>query len=504
MNLYSRKRKWKWLLGLFALLIFGSTIFYTDHLVRQIKEADQKNLHIWADAVNRKAALVNYTENFFRQIQEEERRRVELLAEAYKRLILTEDQADLTFYLNMLENNKTIPVLLTDQDQNILSATNIDIDLSKTKKLEGELLQEFTKYPPIEVPYMKGKRNYLYYTDSRLFSELHEVLNDLNQSFISEVVLNAASVPALIIDSTRTHILAYGNIESTLLADSASRQKIIHEMLVANKPIPITLTEHGKCLVIYRNSYLMNQLKYYPFIQLGIIGLFLLVAYSLFSSARKSEEDQVWVGMAKETAHQLGTPMSSMLAWMELMRMDGLQHPAIDEMGNDLIRLETITERFSKIGSQPHLEPANILEVVSSTLDYLKPRTSKKIHFVVNNLTQRDELYVPLNIPLFEWVIENLVKNAIDAMGGAGTFSITIQEDQKHVILDFSDTGKGIPRSQHKVIFKPGYSSKKRGWGLGLTLTRRIVHSYHKGKIFVKSSQLNGGTTFRVILSKKK
>jgi len=158
MNLYSRKRKWKWLLGLFALLIFGSTIFYTDHLVRQIKEADQKNLRIWADAVNRKAALVNYTDNFFRQIQEEERRRVELLAEAYKRLIVTDDQADLTFYLNMLEKNKTIPVLLTDENYNILSATNIDIDLSTTKKLEGALLQEFTKYPPIEVPYMKGKK----------------------------------------------------------------------------------------------------------------------------------------------------------------------------------------------------------------------------------------------------------------------------------------------------------------------------------------------------------
>ena len=504
MNLYSRKRKWKWLLGLFALLIFGSTIFYTDHLVRQIKEADQKNLRIWADAVNRKAALVNYTDNFFRQIQEEERRRVELLAEAYKRLIVTDDQADLTFYLNMLEKNKTIPVLLTDENYNILSATNIDIDLSTTKKLEGALLQEFTKYPPIEVPYMKGKKNFLFYTDSRLFSELHEVLNDLNQSFISEVVLNSASVPALIIDSTKSQILAFGNIDSILLADSASRNKIIQELSVANVPIPITLSEHGKCLVIYRNSFLMNQLKYYPFIQLGIIGLFLLVAYSLFSSARKSEEDQVWVGMAKETAHQLGTPMSSMLAWMELMRMDGLEHPAISEMEKDLIRLETITERFSKIGSQPYLEAANILEVISETFDYLEPRTSRKIQFRVNNQTNKDELYIPLNVPLFEWVIENLVKNAIDAMGGVGTFTITIQEVHKHVILDFTDTGKGIPRSQQRVIFKPGFTNKKRGWGLGLSLARRIVHSYHKGRIFVKSSQPNVGTTFRVILNKKK
>ncbi len=502
MELYARKRRWKWLLLLAAFMIFGGTFIYTSHLVEKVRTEEQKNLRLWVDAVNRKAQMVSYTESFFRQIKEEERRRVELLAGAYRRLATSEDMADLTFFLDMIEKNKTIPVVLTDSHRNIQGAANVDFDLKKVKRLEGEILEQFSKYPPIPFEYLKGRTHYLYYTDSRLFSELQEVLNDLDRSFIDEVVVNSASVPVLITDSLRSRILAQGNIDSVLLRQYPSVEALTDFLKSENEPIRITLSQYGTCYVFYRDSYLLTQLRYFPFVQLGIIGLFLMVAYFLFSTARRSEQNQVWVGMARETAHQLGTPMSSLMAWMELLKMEEVQHPAIPEIEKDIRRLETITERFSKIGSKPQLENNDVLKIINDSLEYLKTRTSRKVQYLVDNKTGKNSLPIPCNVYLLEWVIENLIKNAVDAMGGIGTFTVVIQEDPKHIILDFTDTGKGIPRSKHKTIFQPGYTSKKRGWGLGLSLARRIVNDYHKGRIFVKNSQPGVGTTIRVILKK--
>lgn len=502
MELYTRKRRWKWLLLLAAFMIFGGTFLYTGHLVEKVRNEEQKNLRLWVDAVNRKAQMVSYTETFFRQIKEEERRRVELLAGAYRRLANSEDMADLTFFLEMIEKNKTIPVVLTDAEGNIQGAANVDFDVKKVKRLEGELLEKFSKYQPIPFEYLRGRTHYLYYTDSRLFSELQDVLNDLDRSFIDEVVINSASVPVLITDSLRSRIIASGNIDSTLLHQYPSVEALTDFLKSENEPIRINLSQYGTCFVFYLDSYLLTQLRYYPFVQLGIIGLFLMVAYFLFSTARRSEQNQVWVGMARETAHQLGTPMSSLMAWMELLKLEEINHPAIAEMEKDIRRLETITERFSKIGSRPQLENHDILKIIHDSLEYLKTRTSRKVNYIVENKTGQHELLIPCNASLLEWVIENLVKNAVDAMGGVGTFTVSVQEDNGHVILDFTDTGKGIPRSRFRTIFQPGYTSKKRGWGLGLSLARRIVQEYHRGKIFVKSSQPGQGTTLRVVLKK--
>ena len=502
MELYARKRTWKWLLLLAAFMIFGGTFVYTGHLVDKVRKEEQKNLRLWVDAVNRKAQMVSYTETFFRQIKEEERRRVELLAGAYRRLATAEDMADLTFFLEMIEKNKTIPVVLTDSKGNIQGAANVDFDPKKVKRLEGELLEKFSKYPPIPFEYLRGRTHYLYYTDSRLFSELQDVLDDLDRSFIDEVVVNSASVPVLITDSLRSRIISQGNIDTALMKHYPSVEALTEFLKSENEPIRINLSQYGTCYVFYRDSYLLTQLRYYPFVQLGIIGLFLMVAYFLFSTARRSEQNQVWVGMARETAHQLGTPMSSLMAWMELLKMEGVEHQAIPEMEKDIRRLETITERFSKIGSRPQLESNDILKIIHDSLEYLKTRTSRKVHYLIENKTGKPSLHIPCNVYLLEWVIENLVKNAVDAMGGVGTFTVVIQEDPRHVIIDFTDTGKGIPRSKHKTIFQPGYTSKKRGWGLGLSLARRIVRDYHRGRIFVKSSQPGIGTTIRVILRK--
>jgi signal transduction histidine kinase len=251
--------------------------------------------------------------------------------------------------------------------------------------------------------------------------------------------------------------------------------------------------------VFYKDSFLLTQLKYYPYVQFFIIGLFLLAAYFLFSTARKEEQNQVWVGMAKETAHQLGTPLSSLVAWVEILKMKNLDEDTITEIQKDVRRFEIITQRFSNIGSLPKLEKENIIKVIYDAVDYVKARSSKKVIFSIN-LPKDYEYAVPLNIPLFEWVIENLCKNAIDAMDGEGAIDIAVTEESHLVNIDITDTGKGIPKSKFKTVFKPGYTSKKRGWGLGLTLCKRIIEIYHYGKIYVRTSTLGKGTTFRITI----
>ena len=229
--------------------------------------------------------------------------------------------------------------------------------------------------------------------------------------------------------------------------------------------------------------------------------MFLLAASLLFSTARKAEQNQVWVGMAKETAHQLGTPLSSLMAWVEIFKMKNVDPETIKEIEKDVFRLQTITQRFSNIGSLPKLEVQNLVTVMYDSVKYISARTSQKVHFSVN-LPEEFECNILINKPLFEWVTENLFKNAIDAMDGEGRIDIVITEEIGNIYIDISDTGKGIPKSKFKTIFKPGFTSKQRGWGLGLTLSKRIIDIYHNGKIFVKSSVLSKGTTFRIVLEK--
>jgi two-component system, sporulation sensor kinase D len=305
----------------------------------------------------------------------------------------------------------------------------------------------------------------------------------------------------IITDSTRQKAIDWGNIPEKKIKDPVWLKDMLHTMEAQNTPIPVNLAGTGTRYIYYKDSFLLTQLKYYPYVQLAIIGLFLFIAYLLFSYARRSEQNQVWVGMAKETAHQLGTPLSSMVAWIELLKLKGLDPETVKEIEKDVYRLETITDRFSKIGSTARLEKANLMEVIGETIGYLKLRTSSKITYEIHPSAHK-EIFAPINRHLFEWVLENLVKNAVDAMEGNGSIIIEVTEDPKHVMIDVTDTGKGIPKSRFKTIFNPGYTSKTRGWGLGLTLSRRIMQNYHAGKIFVKSSTLNKGTTFRLMLKK--
>jgi RNase H-fold protein (predicted Holliday junction resolvase) len=498
LDIYIQKRKWKWLLLAFAFLIIGASLWYTNILVEKIAKDERKKVETWAGAVQKKASLVRYTEEFFEKIKVEERKRVELWAEATKRLIEADNTEDLTFYSEIISGNTNIPVVLTDDEGNITAAKNVDFNSDSIKILTGKLKKEYTEYDPIVVTY-GSKKSYLYYKESKLFTGLRNVLNDLIKSFISEVVINSASVPVIITDSSKSTIIAFGNVDSLKISDKDYANEMISAMQTQNKPIEIKLSGLGASYVFYKDSFLLTQLKYYPYVQFFIIGLFLLAAYFLFSTARKEEQNQVWVGMAKETAHQLGTPLSSLVAWVEILKMKNLDEDTITEIQKDVRRFEIITQRFSNIGSLPKLEKENIIKVIYDAVDYVKARSSKKVIFSIN-LPKDYEYAVPLNIPLFEWVIENLCKNAIDAMDGEGAIDIAVTEESHLVNIDITDTGKGIPKSKFKTVFKPGYTSKKRGWGLGLTLCKRIIEIYHYGKIYVRTSTLGKGTTFRITI----
>jgi two-component sensor histidine kinase len=483
-----------------ALIIVAASLYYTNILVNEIRKDERKNVQIWADAIYQKADLVNYTNKLFDQLKIEERKRVSIVAEAQRRILIANTNEDLNFFLSIIGENTTIPVIVTDKKGNIMTSRNTSLSDS-VKILEGSLKEEFSVYPPIEVNYIFNSKIYLYYKDSNIFAKLKSVLDDLIRSFFSEVVINSASVPVIITDSTGKIPFAYGSIPEINMKDTAWVLGTLKNMASQNTPIKVDLADTGVHYIYYQDSFLLTQLKYYPIVQLGVIFIFLMIAYLLFSYARKSEQNQVWVGMAKETAHQLGTPLSSMVAWMELLKLKGLDEETIREIEKDVQRLETITDRFSKIGSATRLEKTNIVSVVHNTIAYLRSRVSNKITFEIKPGPEK-EIIIPLNLHLFEWVIENLTKNAVDAMECSGKITIDITEDVDHIHIDICDTGKGIPKSRFKTIFRPGYTSKARGWGLGLTLTKRIVENYHSGKIYVKSSALNKGTTFRIILKK--
>ncbi len=335
---------------------------------------------------------------------------------------------------------------------------------------------------------------------SEAYKEVQRV--DVEQQ-ISPLVLKIIQsnnyIPVILCDS-KMRIISYANLDKNKAKDTAYLYRQLKIMQAQNKPIVIDLGDGVKNYLFYKDSKVLTELSYYPVIQLLVALIFLLVIFVAARTTKKAEEHYLWVAMSKETAHQIGTPLSSLVAWIEMLKISGLDQRLITEVEKDVQRLEKITERFSKIGSKPELQPTDLYKVIMDTVEYLKRRSPKRVKYHIIFET-KDPVIVNLNAPLFEWVIENLAKNAIDAMSGKGEIKIRVVEKDKNVIIDFSDQGKGIPSKYHKQIFKPGYTTKKYGWGMGLALVKRIVETYHNGRIFVLSSS-NKGTTFRIILKK--
>jgi anti-sigma regulatory factor (Ser/Thr protein kinase) len=329
-------------------------------------------------------------------------------------------------------------------------------------------------------------------------------LTDSSQDveFLSIVIENNNTVPVILTDEYDS-IISVRNFDAKRISDKEFIRKNLKKIKEKNKPIKIDLENGHFNFIYYKDSIILTLLIFYPYIQLGIILLFILVSYLAFNSSQKAEQNQVWVGMSKETAHQLGTPTSSLAGWIEVLQQKYPEISITQELARDVERLEKVTERFSRIGSKPALTNENIISIISRTVDYLKSRTSSKVKFIADFNSLR-EVFVPINSALFEWVIENVSKNAIDAMEGNGEITFRITETERSALIDISDTGKGIPKSAFNKIFNPGFTTKQRGWGLGLSLAKRIVEEYHNGRIFVRYSEVGKGSCIRIIMNKDK
>lgn len=326
-----------------------------------------------------------------------------------------------------------------------------------------------------------------------------------NLTFINqEIIQQNTSIPVIVVDAQNNPI-EYRNIGFRKNITEEEKNKLLQKELVKMKaqyePIP---TEDA--LVYYRNSELLTSLRFYPYIQLSVILVFGVLAYAVFNQSKVAEQNRVWAGLTKETAHQLGTPIASLMAWIDYLKNSPVweeNKEVIQEMDKDVVKLRMVTERFSSIGSKPSIQLENVFSVIDEAISYLRPRISSKVDIKINGYANNIEAMI--NKPLFEWVIENICKNAVDAMKGQGSIAIDIiKESEKFVIVDITDTGKGMDKNLYKKVFNPGFTTRQRGWGLGLTLAKRIIEGYHKGKIFVKTSELGKGTTFRIVLQGSK
>jgi signal transduction histidine kinase len=325
---------------------------------------------------------------------------------------------------------------------------------------------------------------------------------DAEISLESKIIGNNHNIP-MIITTEKDSITEWSNLDVQKSKQSSFLLKQLSIMKSQNKPIVISYMANNENIILniyYRDSDLLTKLKYYPVALILILVLFASVIYLFFKSNKVAEQNKLWTGMAKETAHQIGTPLSSLLGWIEILRLENTDENTVKEIENDVFRLNTIAERFSKIGSIPKLKKLDIVYVTNTSFEYLKSRSSKQVEFTF--IAPKKEILVQINQQLFSWVIENLVKNAIDAMEGKGKIKLQISEEETNVLVSITDTGKGISKNLQQKIFSPGYTTKKRGWGLGLSLAQRIIQDYHNGKISVLKSEMNKGTTFLITLKK--
>ncbi len=398
-DIYNTRRVWKWALVIISIILVGNFLYFSNNLVKDLSKQERDRMQIWADATKELATMSVTTDSA--------------------------STANVNFLLGIIEANDNIPVLLVDEQDNILLHRNF-------------VLPDRTD-------------------DLGLYS-----LSPENETFLNKKLKS--------------------------LKNSSNRIDIKLEGAI---------TQH----LYYEDSTLLRRLQIFPYVLLGVLIVFVLVVYFALISIKKAEQNKVWVGLSKETAHQLGTPISSLMAWMQMLETTDLDSTIVTDMNKDVNRLSVIADRFSKIGSKPEMELAFINESVINSLEYMRTRISQRVKLSIH--IDSEECGVLLCLSLFEWVMENLTKNAVDAMQGVGQIDITVSSNINTVFIDVKDTGKGIARKNFKNVFNPGYTTKKRGWGLGLTLVKRIIEEYHGGHIYVKESEIDKGTTFRIELPRK-
>lgn len=400
LNIYEIRRYGTIIFMVVSLAVVGVFLYFSDSLVKDLSEQERSRMQIWADAT--------------REI-------VKASADDSGGA-----SSSIDFLLSIIEGNSNIPVLLTDDEGNIMMHRNF---------------------------------------------RLPEPVDSLSPLDISEKNL--------------------GFLKGKL-----------DDMRHTPNVIKIDMDEAGCQYLYYEDSRLLKALSYYPYIQIVVLMAFILIVYYAVSSTQRAEQNKVWVGLSKETAHQLGTPISSLLAWMELLDGMGVDHETVAEMNKDVKRLSTIASRFSKIGSRPSMDNEDLNEVAIRSAEYMSTRISRRINFSI--IPSDHPLPVKLSAPLTEWVMENLIKNAVDAMEGSGSITVRIYTEKENAVVDITDTGKGISRKHLKTIFNPGFTTKSRGWGLGLTLARRIIEEYHEGRIYVKQSEPGAGSTFTIEIPLRK
>jgi two-component system, sporulation sensor kinase D len=528
MNLYHRKQRWKIaLLGIAAVLVVIS-IWISLSIVDKVQQREVERVQQWADNVKRKSELVNLTNRSFEQlsqalsaIQKRDLHTVEIwtmvIEEANKPL------ADYSFVIKLLSELSTVPMIVTDMENNVVTSYNLPVldttiqhfvrgtypdrdkrfrdSVARAAKMDSltSFLPVWEKnHDPILMDLYWGEQQKVFYYDFGFFQsaeleQLKYLRDSLLNAFSTELVTNNYLVPVLFMNCDSREIIST-NMPAFIKHDGP----VEHAKLPATDSILVDLGSGNDGVIYFEQFPELVQMRYFPFVQFFIIGLFLLIAYLVFSTFRKAEQDQVWVGMAKETAHQLGTPISSLMAWNELLAAQGVDGSITKEIDKDINRLNTVTNRFSKIGSEAALEEIELQDIVKKAVEYLKPRISSKIDFVFTG--EAHDMKTMANPALLEWVIENIVKNAVDAIEGAGRVEVHVHPFEEDLMIDISDNGKGIPANKIKTVFRPGYTTKKRGWGLGLSLVKRIVEEFHKGKVFVLKSEPGSGTTFRIIL----
>ena len=496
MKLYSNKFRWKIILIGIALIVIVLSLFYSNRLISKIHQKETEKAKQWAETIRKKGELVSLTNQIFNELREKEKQQAQLILEAQmlisEKMDLTKN-VDVEFAQQVIKSNRTIPIAYLSGDD---IAQCINIDTNGRKDEIRSFIEECRKQErskKIEIAddiFME-----FIYGESTELVRLNKESDSLLESFNKELLNNDYLIPLILMDKSNSTIITT-NISSAEW-NNMGMEKYLKEF--PYDPISFDFGS-GEILLYYKDSKEVVYLKWYPSIQFVIVGLVVFMAYFIFSTYRKAEQNQVWAGMAKETAHQLGTPLSSLMAWMDHLEGKGVDKMTLAEMSKDLDRLSKITDRFSKIGSETRLEKKNLIDTINQSTQYLKSRLSQKI--AIQFYAQNEEVLVHHNVQLIEWVIENICKNAVDSMKGVGLIEITLQEKSSAIVLDIKDEGSGLSRSQYKTVFEPGYSTKKRGWGLGLTLVKRIIEEYHKGKVFVHKSELRKGTTFRIVLTK--